>query len=209
MIFVHPVYGGAPRGGGGTTSFDLTLCRAWTSSAHALGQAFSHTNSFPCDLQADNGPSADAPLAARRGSAVRFGKFDYLGSRGDRLKKNTFVIPAGVTPAQRSTLKFFIIVVLLLLAQTPVGGATGHFPGGPEELLRSGPGVTSVNSNSLRTTIQNSRSSPPALGGRAGAKSAHIAPAFRQCPDPNSLRCVTSFDPCGRSRAVAIMAAPR
>ena len=115
---------------------------AWASAAHVPGRAFSYTNNFPYDPQADNGPSADALLwsalsliALLAGTAAvlfAFGKFDYLGWHGDPSRKDAFAMPTGVTPAQRATLKFFVIVPLLLLAQTLVGGALAHFRADPE-----------------------------------------------------------------------------
>ena len=118
---------------------------AWASAAHVPGRAFSYTNNFPYDPQADNAPSADALLwsalsliALLAGTAAvlfAFGRFDYLGWHGDPSRKDTFAMPTGVTPAQRATLKFFVIVLLLLLAQTLVGSATAHFRADPKSFF--------------------------------------------------------------------------
>ncbi len=115
---------------------------AWASAAHVPGRGYSYTNNFPYDLRAGNGPSEDsilwsamALIALLAGTAAvlfAFGRFDYLGWKGDTPRPVSFTMPAGATPAQRSTLKFFVVVVLLLLAQTLVGAAVAHFRADPK-----------------------------------------------------------------------------
>jgi nitric oxide reductase subunit B len=118
---------------------------AWASAAHVPGRAYSYTNNFPYDPQADNGPSAEALLwsalsliALLAGTAAvlfAFGRFDYLGWRRDPAAKERFVMPSGASPAQRATLKFFAVVILLFLAQTLVGSATSHFRADPKSFF--------------------------------------------------------------------------
>ncbi len=114
---------------------------AWASAAHVPGRTYSYTNNFPYDLQAGNAPSDDsilwsamALIALLAGTAAvlfAFGRFDYLGWKGQAPRAITFAMPAGASPAQRSTLKFFAVVTLLLLAQTLVGGAIAHYRADP------------------------------------------------------------------------------
>ncbi len=118
---------------------------AWASAAHVPGTDHSYTNNFPYDLQADNGPSADsllwsalalvALLAGTAAVLFAFGRFDYLGWHGERGQEVTLVMPTEVSPTQRSTLKYFVVVVLLLLAQTLVGAATAHFRADPKSFF--------------------------------------------------------------------------
>jgi nitric oxide reductase subunit B len=110
---------------------------AWASAAHVPGHGFSYTNNFPYDLKAGNRPSEDsilwsaialiALLAGTGAVLFAFGRFDYLGWKGDAPRPASLTMPSGATPAQRSTLKFFVVVMLLFLAQTLVGGAVAHF----------------------------------------------------------------------------------
>jgi nitric oxide reductase subunit B len=110
---------------------------AWASAAHVPGTTHSYTNNFPYDPQADNGPSSAAILwsalslvALLAGTAAvlfAFGRFDYLGWHGEKPGAITMKLPQEVSLTQRSTLKYFAVVLLLLLAQTLVGGAVAHF----------------------------------------------------------------------------------
>jgi nitric oxide reductase subunit B len=114
---------------------------AWASAAHVPGTGHSYTNDFPYDPQAGNGPLAEsilwsalsliALLAGTAAVLFAFGRFDYLGWQGDRRGRPAFVMPPTGSPTQRSVLKFFVIVLLLLLAQTLIGGAVSHFRADP------------------------------------------------------------------------------
>jgi nitric oxide reductase subunit B len=133
---------------------------AWASAAHVPGRAYSYTNNFPYDPQADNGPSAEALLwsalsliALLAGTAAvlfAFGRFEYLGWRGDPEVKERFVMPPAASPAQRATLKFFAVVILVFLAQTLVGSATAHFRADPKSFFGFDLGAL-LPSNLLRT----------------------------------------------------------
>ncbi len=133
---------------------------AWASAARVPGRSHSYTNNFPYDPQAGNGPSADsllwsalsliALLAGIAAVLFAFGRFDYLGWHGDRSRQVSFVMPAGASPTQRSTLKFFVVVTLLLLAQTLVGGAVAHFRADPKSFYGIDLAST-LPSNLLRT----------------------------------------------------------
>ncbi|TAN27770.1 MAG: nitric-oxide reductase large subunit [Castellaniella sp.] len=114
---------------------------AWASVADRPGYGYSYTNNFPYDPLVGNTPisgaflwSALSLLVLLAGIAtvlLMFGKFDYLGwiSRGHDLQPS--IIPGHASPGQRALVKFFVVVALLFLFQTLVGGATAHYRADP------------------------------------------------------------------------------
>lgn len=114
---------------------------AWGSIARRPGKSFSYTNNFPYDPLAGNTLSGDSILwsalslvvllAGLAGVLFVFGRFDYLGWKGEPVKANPKMLPGAATPAQRAVVKFFVIVTLLFLAQTLIGGALAHFRAEP------------------------------------------------------------------------------
>lgn len=114
---------------------------AWASVANRPGYGYSYTNNFPYDPLVGNTPipgaflwSALSLLVLLAGIAavlLMFGKFDYLGwiSRGHRLQPS--IVPGQASPGQRALVKFFVVVALLFLFQTLVGGATAHYRADP------------------------------------------------------------------------------
>ncbi|MFA5109934.1 MAG: cbb3-type cytochrome c oxidase subunit I [Desulfobaccales bacterium] len=109
---------------------------AWASVAGRPGRDYSYTNNFPYDPLAGNTPPAAAYLWSAlslitllTGTAVilfAFGKFDYLGWRGLETPAPPRMLPGRATAAQKATLKYFVVVTLLFLAQVLVGAATAH-----------------------------------------------------------------------------------
>ena len=114
---------------------------AWASVARRPGKAFSYTNNFPYDPLAGNTISSDAILWSALSvimlltglAAVLFvfGKFDYLGWKSELKPPQPQMLPGETTPSQRAIVKFFVIVSLLFLTQTLVGGALAHFRADP------------------------------------------------------------------------------
>ncbi len=114
---------------------------AWASVAARPGEAHSYTNNFPYDPSVGNLPISGAVLWSALSLLVflagiatvlmAFGKFDYLGwiTRGHNVKPQ--LLPGRSSPGQNALVKFFVVVALLLLAQTLVGGATGHYRADP------------------------------------------------------------------------------
>lgn len=110
---------------------------AWASVANRPGYGYSYTNNFPYDPLVGNEPipgallwSALSLLVLLAGIAavlLMFGKFDYLGwsTRGHELHPN--IVPGQTTAGQRALVKFFVVVTLLFVFQTLVGGALGHY----------------------------------------------------------------------------------
>lgn len=114
---------------------------AWASVAARPGENYSYTNNFPYDPSVGNLPTPDALiwsalsllvlLAGTATVLLVFGKFDYLGwvSRGRHIQPH--LLPGTASPGQRSLVKFFVVVALLFLAQTLLGGATAHYRADP------------------------------------------------------------------------------
>lgn len=115
---------------------------AWASVARRPGENFSYTNNFPYDPSVGNHPTGGAVLWSALSLAVllagiaavllAFGKFDYLGwvNRGGALHPKLH--PGQASPGQYALVKFFVVVALLFLAQTLVGGAVAHYRAEPE-----------------------------------------------------------------------------
>lgn len=114
---------------------------AWASVANRPGETHSYTNNFPYDPSVGNTPIADALLwsalslivllAGVAAVLLAFGKFDYLGwiSRGQHIHPH--LVPGLASPGQRALVKFFVVVALLFLMQTLVGGAVAHYRADP------------------------------------------------------------------------------
>ena len=146
-------YFSAPEGNGGLPAqfiaegedlSDLTAFFAWTAWASVTrrpGAATSYTNNFPYDPLAGNEPSGAAVLwsamsliALLGGTALvllAFGKFDYLGWKASQTHIAPMLVPGQPTASQRAVIKFFVIVALLFLTQTLVGGLTAHYRAEP------------------------------------------------------------------------------
>ena len=114
---------------------------AWASAANRPGRSYSYTNNFPYDPAAGNTPGSASIfwsalslitlLAATAVVLFAFGKFNYLGWKGKDEQIHPRMTPGSVSETQRATIKFFVIVALLFLAQVLVGGATAHYRADP------------------------------------------------------------------------------
>ncbi|MEO5655948.1 MAG: cbb3-type cytochrome c oxidase subunit I [Nitrosospira sp.] len=114
---------------------------AWASVAARPGEDYSYTNNFPYDPSVGNVPTPGALLwsalslivllAGTAAVLLAFGKYDYLGwfSRGHHVHPH--LLPQLSSPGQRALVKFFVVVALLFLMQTLVGGAAGHYRADP------------------------------------------------------------------------------
>ncbi len=115
---------------------------AWASVANRPGHTYSYTNNFPYDPSVGNVPTSSALLWSALSLMVllagiatvllAFGKFDFLGwfTRGHHVHPH--LIPGKTSPGQNALLKFFVVVALLLLAQSLVGGAVAHYRADPD-----------------------------------------------------------------------------
>jgi len=114
---------------------------AWASVANRPGKDYSYTSNFPYDPSVGNRPTSGAFLWSAlslimllAGTAVIlfvFGKFDFLGWKGTGKHLHPQLLPGMVTESQRATVKYFVVAVLLFLAQVLAGGATAHFRADP------------------------------------------------------------------------------
>ncbi len=114
---------------------------AWGSIARRPGKSFSYTNNFPYDPLAGNTLSGDSILWSALSIVVLlaglaavlfvFGKFDYLGWKGEHTRINPQMLPGHTTTGQQAIIKFFVVVSLLFLAQTLIGGTLAHFRAEP------------------------------------------------------------------------------
>jgi nitric oxide reductase subunit B len=112
---------------------------AWTASARRPGLSYSYTNNWPPEPRVDNRPTAECvvwsmlSLAALLGGIGllmgAFGRYEFLGWHGRDRASLSFRRPDTVTltPAQRSTAWFFLVMSALFLLQTLVGGASQHY----------------------------------------------------------------------------------
>ncbi|MBX6383373.1 MAG: cbb3-type cytochrome c oxidase subunit I [Microbispora sp.] len=113
---------------------------AWIASAERPGAGYSYTNNWPPEPLVGNAPTADIVLwsvvslvallvgiGALFGAVGRWG--GHLGWRGRQAETVDFRSPdrVALTPAQRVTAYFFLVVALLFLAQVLLGGATEHY----------------------------------------------------------------------------------
>jgi nitric oxide reductase subunit B len=114
---------------------------AWASAANRPGRAYSYTNNFPYDPMAGNTPSSASVLwsalslitllAGIAAVLFAFGKFNYLGWKGREEHVHPHMPPGSASESQRATIKYFVVVALLFLAQVLLGGATAHYRADP------------------------------------------------------------------------------
>jgi nitric oxide reductase subunit B len=112
---------------------------AWCASALRPGLKYSYTNNWPPEPLVDNHPTAEAvvwsvlSLITLLGGIglllAAFGRWNFLGWHGRERDKVSFRRPGDValTPAQQACAWFFLVMTLLFLLQTLLGGATEHY----------------------------------------------------------------------------------
>lgn len=113
---------------------------AWATRAPRPGRAYSYTVNWPYDPVAGNTPTPQAYLWSAISLVFLlgglglvlfvFGKFNYLGWKGDprdQVKAMAQGRGLSLTPSQRATAWYFLIVAMLFLLQTLVGGALAHY----------------------------------------------------------------------------------
>jgi nitric oxide reductase subunit B len=114
---------------------------AWASVVNRPGKSYTYTNNFPYDSSIGNIPTSDAILwsalslitllSATALGLFAIGRFDFLGWKGKSKHIHPQMIPGISTPSQKATVKYFVIVTLLFLAQVLVGGGTAHYRADP------------------------------------------------------------------------------
>jgi len=112
---------------------------AWAGSALRPHKVYSYTNNWPPESLVGNHATAEAliwsvlSLIALLGGIglllAAFGRWNFLGWHGREEQRISFRPPNEVmlTPAQRSCSWFFLVMALLFLMQTLVGGASEHY----------------------------------------------------------------------------------
>lgn len=112
---------------------------AWASAALRPGKEYSYTNNWPPEALVGNHPTADmvvwsvlSLIALLGGIGIllfAFGRWGFLGWHGAEQRTVSFKPPGEVTltPAQRACAWFFLVMALLFLAQTLLGGASQHY----------------------------------------------------------------------------------
>ncbi|CAA9892236.1 Nitric-oxide reductase (fragment) [Candidatus Methylobacter favarea] len=105
------------------------------------GENYSYTNNFPYDPSVGNTPipgallwSALSLIVLLAGIAIvllMFGKFDYLGWISTRQHVHPHLLPGQASAGQLALVKFFVVMALLFLMQTLVGGAVAHYRADP------------------------------------------------------------------------------
>jgi nitric oxide reductase subunit B len=115
---------------------------AWATTANAPGKNYSYTNNFPYEPLIGNGPSSATILWSALslitllgGIALIlffFGRFNYLGWREGKDLIPPQMVPGKPTAIERSSIKFFVVAVFILLLQTFAGGAMAHYFADPK-----------------------------------------------------------------------------
>jgi nitric oxide reductase subunit B len=112
---------------------------AWAAAARRPGHNYSSTNNWPSEKLVENQPTANVILwsvvsliALLGGIGLLFGAFgrwNFLGWRGREQAVLSFRAPGDValTPAQRATAWFFLVMAALFLIQALVGAASQHY----------------------------------------------------------------------------------
>jgi len=119
---------------------------AWTTTANRPGHDYSYTNNWPDEPLAGNAPTADnffwsvisliALLCGVGAVLYAFGRYNALGwhrAEEEGIPPVQFRAPeqVGLTPSQRATAWYFLVVAGLFLAQGLLGGANAHYHADP------------------------------------------------------------------------------
>jgi len=115
---------------------------SWATTANVPDRDYSYTNNFPYEPLIGNGPSSAAILWSAlslitllAGIALIlffFGRFHYLGWREGTDLRPPQMVPGKPTAIERSSIKFFVVAVFILLVQTFAGGAMAHYFADPK-----------------------------------------------------------------------------
>ncbi len=112
---------------------------AWSAAAQRPGLDYSYTNNWPPESLVGNHLTADAlvwsvlSLITLLGGIglllAAFGRWNFLGWHGRERTTVSFRPPDSIrlTPAQRATAYFFLVMAVLFLLQTLLGGASQHY----------------------------------------------------------------------------------
>ena len=112
---------------------------AWVAAAERPDKDYSYTNNWPPEELVGNTPTADvvvwsvlsliALLAGIGALLAVFGRWNWLGWHGRDQQELSFRTPdrVALTPSQKATAGFFLVMAALFLVQTLVGVASQHY----------------------------------------------------------------------------------
>lgn len=109
---------------------------AWASAANRPGQTISYTSNFPSEPLVGNTPTSSAivwtgvsviMLIASIGAMVWFYAGWHKTAPDSGAPDRDPLIGSSLTPSQRSTVKYFLVVSLLFLLQIAMGIITAHY----------------------------------------------------------------------------------
>ncbi len=113
---------------------------AWASAAERPGLDYSYTNNWPAEHRVGNGPTADimvwsamslvALLGGLGALFALYGRWSRkIGWHGNDSPTLAFLQPGqvAITPSQRVTGWFFLVVAVLFLGQATLGAAIEHY----------------------------------------------------------------------------------
>ncbi|MFD3623466.1 nitric-oxide reductase large subunit [Streptomyces sp. NPDC058698] len=112
---------------------------AWTAAAERPGHDYSYTNNWPSEPLVDNEPTGHTVtwsvlsliflLVGTGALFTAFGRWNFLGWHRRDHRELRFHSPDRVrlTPAQRATAWFFLVMAGLFLAQVLLGSAAQHY----------------------------------------------------------------------------------
>jgi nitric oxide reductase subunit B len=112
---------------------------SWAASAERPGENYSYTNNWPAEKLVDNHPTGHTMtwsvlsliflLVGTGGLFAAFGRWNFLGWHGRDQRVLRFHAPRDVrlTPGQRTTAWFFLVMAALFLLQSLLGAATQHY----------------------------------------------------------------------------------
>ncbi len=128
-----------PAGGQGLDPGGYFGWSAWAAAARRPGKGYSYTNNWPPEALVGNQPTANTVIwsmlslaALLGGIGLLFGavgRHRFLGWHGREQQTLTFRAPSDValTPAQRATAWFFLVMAALFVIQTIAGAAAEHY----------------------------------------------------------------------------------
>ncbi|MEO5680134.1 MAG: cbb3-type cytochrome c oxidase subunit I [Acidimicrobiales bacterium] len=112
---------------------------AWAAAANRPGKSYSYTNNWPAEPLVSNGPAANTVVWSMLSLAsllvgtgllfAAFGRWNWLGWHGRDQHELRFREPQRValTPTQRATSWFFLVMAALFVVQAVAGAASQHY----------------------------------------------------------------------------------